>query len=399
MREDAISITDICALTVYGLINTLFVYKYAARITSHPWITSLLYLALLSLLALLLYRKTELRLSPATENLVYFCMIVLFAVALSLVMSHFDPQKIRVGRYPALQDWISRLFDSEFPYNSHTRPSGFPFLFVMAMPFYLLGDVGFFQVFTFLIFAGLVYFRHGEQTTNRLRCILLLVFAPVFLYEVVVRSELFSNMIMVILYLAILEMVGRKMSLIALISLGLAGGLLLSTRGIVLLVYILVLGYFLKRKVVPHGLFFLSVFAGFLVSLAPFLIWDWSQFIELGPFFRQLSLLPISLLALSIASCIYCALRIGSLRKIYSAVSFILFAVVLVAFIIKVLDYGWHQAVLGDGFDISYFAFAVPFLLISLNFRQRETISRERMFAVRSDRVPDVRRENSASGR
>jgi hypothetical protein len=266
------------------------------------------------------------------------------------------------------------------------------------MPFYLLGDVGFFQVFTFLIFAGLVYFRHGEQTTNRLRCILLLVFAPVFLYEVVVRSELFSNMIMVMLYLAILEMVGRKMSLIALISLGLAGGLLLSTRGIVLLVYILVLGYFLKRKVVTHGLFFLSVFAGFLVSLAPFLIWDWSQFIELGPFSRQLSLLPIWLLALSIGSCIYCALRIGSLRKIYSAVSFFLFAVVLVAFIIKGLDYGWHQAVLGDGFDISYFAFAVPFLLISLNFRQRETLPTERMFTAGSGRVQNIQSESSTSG-
>jgi hypothetical protein len=399
MREDAISITDICALTVYGLINTLFVYKYAARITSHPWITSLLYLALLGLLALLLYRKTELRLSPATENLVYFCMIVLFAVALSLVMSHFDPQKIRVGRYPALQDWISRLFDSEFPYNSHTRPSGFPFLFVMAMPFYLLGDVGFFQVFTFPIFAGLVYFKHGEQTTNRLRCILLLVFAPVFLYEVVVRSELFSNMIMVMLYLAILEMVGRKMSLIALICLGLVGGLLLSTRGIVLLVYILVLGYFLKRKVVPHGLFFLSVFAGFFVSLAPFLIWDWSQFIELGPFSRQLSLLPFWLLALFVVSCIYCVLRIGSLRKVYSAVSFFLFAVVLVAFIIKVLDYGWHQAVLGDGFDISYFAFAVPFLLISLDFRGKQDASPAGVFAVHPGGVPDIQRGNSTSGR
>lgn len=398
MRENAVSITDACALTLYGLINTLFVYKYAARITSQSWAISLLYLVMLGLMVWILYRKTESRLSPATENLIYFFTIVLLAVALSLVMSHFEPQKIRVGRYPALQDWISRLFDSEFPYDSHTRPSGFPFLFVMAMPFYLLGDLGFLQIFSFLIFGGLVYLRYPEQPMNRFRCIFLLISAPVFLYEVMVRSELFSNMVVVMLYLAVLEMVGRKMSLFASILLGLAGGLLLSTRGIVLLIYVLVLGYLLRKKVVTHGLFFLSIFAGFVVSLLPFLIWDWRQFMDSGPLSKQLSFLPIWLLALCIACCIYCALRIESLRKIYTAVSFILFAVVLAAFSTSVLDLGWHQSVLGDGFDISYFAFALPFLLISLNFRQGETLPAEPMFAAGPDRVPDVQRENSAFG-
>ncbi|UCB52865.1 MAG: hypothetical protein JSV10_01880 [Candidatus Zixiibacteriota bacterium] len=381
MRENAVSITDVCALTLYGLINALFVYKYAARITAHPWVTSSLYLVLLGLLVLLLYRKAELRLSPGAQNLIYFLVIVLFAFALTLVMSHFDPQKIRVGRYPALQDWISRLFDSEFPYNVHTRPSGFPFLFVMAMPFYLLGDLGFFQIFSFLIFAGLVYFRYREQTANRFRCIFLLMSAPVFLYEVMVRSELFSNMVMVMLYLAILEMVGRRMSLVALISLGLVGGLLLSTRGIALLIYVLVLGYFLKTKVVTHGMFFASICAGFLVSLLPFLIWDWAQFMKLGPLSKQLSFLPIWLLALSVVSSVYCALKIESLRRVYSAVSFTLFAVVLVAFSTSVLDLGWHQSVLGDGFDISYFAFAIPFLIVSLDFRGKEDASPVGVFA------------------
>ena len=382
MRENAISITDVCALTLYGLINTLFVYKYTARMTSQSWATSLFYLVLLGLLVLSLYRNAELRLSPATQNLVYFSLIVFLAVALTLVMSHFDPQKIRVGRSPALQDWITRLLNSEFPFDSHTRPSGFPFLFVMAMPFYLLGDLGFLQIFSFLIFAVLVYLRHGEQAAHRFRCIILLISAPVFLYEVMVRSELFSNMVVVMLYLAVLEMVGRKMSFIALVSLGLVGGLLLSTRGIVLLIYVLVLGYFLKRRVVTHGLFFVSICAGFLVSLLPFLIWDWSQFMDSGPFSKQLSFLPIWLLALSIGCCVFCALKIGSLRKVYSAVSFTLFAVVLVAFVTKVLDYGWHEAVFGDGFDISYFAFAVPFLLISLDFRGKEDASPVGVFAI-----------------
>ena len=188
------------------------------------------------------------------------------------------------------------------------------------------------------------------------------------------------------------------MSLSASIFLGLVGGLLLSTRGIVLLIYILVLGYLFRKKVVTQGLFYLSVLAGFLVSLLPFVIWDWKQFMSLGPFSKQLSFLPVWLLALSIIVCAYLALKIGSLRGVYFAVSLTLFTVVLAAFLGSILDHGWHQSVLKDGFDISYFAFAVPFLLISLNFRKREILPSKRMFAAGSNCAPAVQEENPALG-
>jgi hypothetical protein len=384
MNQNRISIIDISSLAIYGLINALFVYKYTARITSHPWATSLLYLVLLGLLVLLLYhRKTEFKLSPPTEDLIYFCMIVLFSVALALVMSHFDPNKIRVGRYPALHDWISRFLNSEFPYASHTRPSGFPFLFVMAMPFYFLGDLGFFQIFSFLTFAVLIHLRHRPRGTNEFRCILLLMAAPIFLYEIVVRSDLFSNMVMVMLYLAVVETVSGGASRVGLISLGIIGGLLLSTRGIVLLIYIPVFGYFIRRQVVRDGWFFLSVLVGFSLSLAPFAIWDWAQFVNSGPFSIQLSALPPWVVVLSIVSSVLCALKIGSLKDVYSSVALILFGVTCVAFILSVLDYGWYQAVLEDLFDVSYFCFALPFLLISLDLREKEIAPPNAMFAVR----------------
>jgi len=145
MKEDDTSITDICALAIYALINALFVYKYTARITSQPVATTLLYLILVSLFILLLFKQTEIRLSLKTQNLIYVSMIGLLAILFTFLMFQFDPEKIRVGRYPAMHDWITRFFDSEFPYAAPTNPSGFPFLFVMAMPFYLLGDLGFFK--------------------------------------------------------------------------------------------------------------------------------------------------------------------------------------------------------------------------------------------------------------
>jgi len=383
MEVNNISIAEIFALAVYGLINALFVYKYAARITSVPWATCLLYLITVTLLILFLYRKTAFQLSLKSQNLLYLSMIALLAILLTFLMFNFDPQKIRVGRYPAMYDWITKFFNSEFPYASHTKPSGFPFLFVMAMPFYFLGDLGFFQIFSFLIFAVLVHLRHDEKSINGFRLILLLVTSPIFLYEIVVRSDLISNMVMVMLYLAILEVLSRRSNCVTLFLLGIIGGLLLSTRGIVLLIYIPVCGYLFRRQIIRAGLFFLSMFVGLSLSLVPFLIWNPIDFINFGPFSVQLSYIPNWLLILSIASSIWCALTIRSLKRIYSSVWFILFGVTCAAFVIAMLDYGWYRTVLGDGFDISYFCFALPFLLISLDFPEKGTGSPDCLFAVR----------------
>ena len=382
MKENGTSITDICALAIYGLINAVFVYKYTARITSQPWAMSLLYLIIASLFVLLLFRRNEFKPCLKTQNVIYFSMIAFLAILFTFLMFHFDPQKIRVGRYPAMYDWITRFFNSEFPYASHTKPSGFPFLFVMAMPFYFLGDLGFFQIFSFLTFAVLVHLRHRQKSINRFRLIFLLVASPIFLYEIVVRSDLISNMVMVMLYLAIFEVFSRRVGHIALYFLGIIGGLLLSTRGIVLLIYIPVFGYFFRRQIISPGLFPLSIFVGFFLPLVPFLIWDWTRFISFGPLSIQLSQIPDWLLILSIASCLYCGLTIRSLKRIYSSVSFILFGVTCVAFVITVFDYGWYQSVLRDGFDISYFCFALPFLLISFDFPEKGTTLPDSVFAV-----------------
>jgi hypothetical protein len=263
----------------------------------------------------------------------------------------------------------------------------------MAMPFYFLGDLGFFQIFSFLIFAVLVHLRYRQRSINRFRCIFLLITAPIFLYEIAVRSDLIGNMVMVILYLAIFEILSQKAGSVALFFLGIIGGLLLSTRGIVLLIYIAFFGYFFsarggsafggRRQIINQGLFFLSILIGFFLSLLPFLIWDWRSFIYFGPFSIQLAHVPYWLLILAIASSIYCALTIRSLKRIYSSLAFILFSVIGASFLLTVFDYGWQEAVFGGGFDISYFCFALPFLLISLDFSEEGKTFPDSVFTVR----------------
>lgn len=175
MKENRPSITDTCALLVYELINTLFVYKYTSRITLHPWVTSLVYFIIVNLFIILLLKNYNFRLSLKMQNMIYSSVIAVSAILLTFLMFHFDPQRIRVGRYPAMHDWITRLFNCEFPYASRVKPSGFPLLFVMAMPFYLMGDLGFFQIFSFIVFSVFVYLRHRQKSRNRFRLIFLLI--------------------------------------------------------------------------------------------------------------------------------------------------------------------------------------------------------------------------------
>jgi hypothetical protein len=249
------------------------------------------------------------------------------------------------------------------------------------MPFYFLGDLGYFQIFSFSVLGIFIHLRYGLGSTNRFRCIFLLMAAPMFLYEVVVRSDLFSNMIMVMLYLVMVEIVGVRANRVGLILFGLIGGLLLSTRGIVLLIYIPFFGYLFRRKIIRDGLFYLSMLLGFFLSLTPFLVWDWTKFINFGPFSIQLSHIPHWALILAILGSLCCALFVGSLRRIYSSVGFILFGVTFMVFIVSVFDLGWYQAVLGDRFDISYFCFALPFILISLDFSEKRISRFDGMFA------------------
>jgi hypothetical protein len=370
------------AFLVYGMINSIFVYKYSSRLISLPWAITFIYLAGATLLFFVSLKEIKLNISKRRQNALFIFLVAAAALCLTLLMFRFDPATIRVGRYPAMHDWLSRLFDSEFPYNSDTRPSGFPFLFVVAMPFYFLGDLGLLQVFGFLVFAGLVYLRFRNGGTAKIRCILLLIATPVFVYEIVVRSELFSNMVLVLLYFAVFERLRTRAETFIPVLLGLAGGLILSTRGIVIIPYLVFFSYLLKKKSIKYNLTLgVSIIGGFLLTLVPFICWNRDYFIHYGPFAIQSSYIPGWLLAAVVIVTCWLGLSAKSLRAVYSAISFLLAGIVAVVFFMAVIRVGWHAAVIESRFDISYFCFTIPFLLISLKFNQRDNLDPDCFFS------------------
>lgn len=364
-------IPELFAVVIYIFCNSLFVYKYISRITFYPSIALALYISCISLFIALLCGIIDFKISPGSWNVLYLVITIVSVICLTIMMLQFDPSTIRVGRYPAVQDWLSRLLRGEFPYSSETNPSGFPFLFVLVLPFYLLGDSGLFQIFAFIVFSVLLYVRYKGQDFNSLPSLSLLLISPMFLYEIVVRSELFSNMVIVILFLTIFYAFKRKNDLVFLIIFGIVGGLLLSTRGIVLLIYIIFFGYYFRKQKPVHAVAFtVSAAAGFLITLIPFIIWDKHYFLNYGPFAVQMSYITPWMLIFAVALSILCALTITSEKTLYFAAACTLFCVVSLPFLLMIRNIGLQSALIDSGFDISYFAFVLPFLLFSLDYNK-----------------------------
>lgn len=374
-RENRLSISSLSLLIIYLFINTLFVFKYAPDFSLNSIISLTAYLLAALILIIAVFRDYEFSTEKRRQGIIYLILAAIATIFLAVLMFQFNPDNIEVGRYPALHDWITRLLDGQFPYSSSRNPSGFPMLFILALPFYLLGDLGFFQILSFVLFALFIYYRFSDKVPDAFRIILLLVASPIFGYEIVVRSELFSNMIIIIVYLAVLERLLRNKSFSATIALGIIGGLLLSTRGIVLLIYIVFFGYLFRYRKIRYSLFIASMLAGFILTLAPFMIWNWGYFISSGPFSIQLSYIPGWLLVLAILSSVACAVTARSWKRTYTSISFILFGVVFVTFIFSALKIGLSASVIHDRFDISYFSFSLPFLLLSLNFPKKRMSS------------------------
>jgi len=366
MRKIAKS--EIVILVIFQVINILFVYKYSTRFLQNSSIWVLFYLIFLNLFLILLYQDFGFVTSGKVNNAIFLLTAILIALGTVLLMRQFDPSRIRVGRFPALHDWITRLLDGDYPYVSPTSPSGFPFLFLLATPFYLLADLGFMQIFALLLYALLLHRKHDSCNTIPLRTLLLLISAPVFLYEVVTRSDLFSNMVFVLFYLSMCETRLRNARTKWLVLAGIAGGLLLATRGIVLLVYVLYFGYMFKDCLSRGSVFLVGVVVGFCAIVLPFALWNWQYFMDYGPLAIQTSYLPIWLSLIAVVSCLYFAAQVKSITGTYRAAGFMLFVVVFLAFAISLMDKGWTASIHDDGFDISYFCFALPFLLLTIDY-------------------------------
>lgn len=91
----------------------------------------------------------------------FYIITSLFFTLTIFINNSVDGELLHVDRWSAMHVGIEALLNGEYPYTAvdHLggRTSNLPALLFLGIPFYLLGDVGYLQSFTFLGFAFIIF--------------------------------------------------------------------------------------------------------------------------------------------------------------------------------------------------------------------------------------------------
>jgi hypothetical protein len=358
---------NISSLIIILFVNSLFFFKYSVIYVAYPFLLTGLYLLFITLIIL--------RIAKSSNNLIKNKIIIKSAAflipAVTLIYIIIFPAFGEIGRQPAINDWLSRLINGHFPYISPNIPSSYPALFFFSFPFYIIGNTGLLEFLGVVLFFYLIYYTVKKDNTSLAPLIKTLTFllSIVVLYEIVTRSELFFNMMLVALVVYICEkhLDVKKINTRFILSAVLTG-MVLSTRSVTALLFLIYFIFRFKyeiRNLIIYGIISVMVFLSFLL---PFYIWDAELFIKSGPFAVQsnASNLSFIFILLIFLTGLYSGWIISNVREFFFSGGLILFAAALISFLMRVTEIGINVALINDGYDIAYFILCVPLLILSI---------------------------------
>lgn len=359
-------------LIVIIVINSLLVAKYSARLTVLWPLSVAAYGAVVWLAA----HRAPLWLASleARGRAGFAVLAALLLAGYALLLWRIDPMTLNVDRFSAVTAFCDHLLRGEFPYAARThlgnQVSGFPGLFLLMLPLHLLGHAGWFNLAVFVLFVRELYRLPGSFAV-RMTVLLLAGTAPAVVWETAARSELFANLVLALIFCRWLwENRGGSSTGKGILA-GALAALLLCTRGIVLLPLTVSGIAFLRQKPVRDWILpGIALAVTLVLLLLPFQLWDPAQFAANDPFAKQGRYIPLPLALLAWMGAVVIGYRTQTRHAAMVWTGVLLFATVLLVFAIEATGMGLRKAIFGSGFDITYFIFGMPFMLVAL-YRDR----------------------------
>lgn len=362
---------------LFIVVNVVFVAKYSARISEYAALyatlfAAIFYYALLRWVIPYIY-NSKFKISKF-KILSAFCLLVFGGMV--TVQYAIDPYELQVDRWSALHFPIQNLLSGIYPYTANTHLGGnaspFPVWQVLHIPFYIMGNVGLSFFAAAALFLWSCWKAQGRE--RALVAGLLLCSSVAVWYEVTVRSDLITNML---LLAAIINFVFHRMSQQWVEDnrwwISCAVGLLACTRIIVLIpITILLLPYFIKmpwRRQVAVALLTAFVFA---LTFVPFALWDWQEFFyfQNNPWALQTRQGNVLDFCLFVPLAIFLAMNHKAVLAQYCRNSaLMLFLFVSVTFVHNMYQSeNWN--LFSSAYDITYLSTALPFCLLAIGERR-----------------------------
>ncbi|MEQ6123153.1 hypothetical protein AAON49_02995 [Pseudotenacibaculum sp. MALMAid0570] len=302
-------------------------------------------------------------------RLLFFSIGFLAFLVFLMLNLYIDESSLNVLRYKGMNTTISHVLSGEYPYTTFLDGKGdttsnLPGLFYLGMPFYLLGDVGYLQVFVFMLILLFLY-KLEISNYRKIGVLCLLLMCPAFLWEVFVKSDLMSNVFLLSFFMYWWSKKNEENYFEKPVLLAFLIALFLLTRLIVVMPLIIMFFMPFMKAQMKNKLIFIIALVSFifLISL-PVLITipSWEIFLQYNPLNNQTGEAPWFLSAFFLTLSFLLSKRFNAPNKIFFVLSLLVFSLVLVRFLLNGFEEGFYRNIFLNLFDISYFGLTIPFL-------------------------------------
>ena len=353
--------------SVLLFINGLFCVKYFERFTNlYPLVTLLLLCIQVGVLYFSFYDKCTLK----QQKIIMYLLLILAVIGSFFVFRKIHISSLNVDRWSVIYSFWEAFFNGDYPYfaKSHMNnpPGPMPIYFVIALPFYLINEIGWMPLVA--VFIGVIFINKlVKNPTSQLVFILFMFTFMGFYWELLSRSTILLNSFLVLIVLLYSEKSIARQNYSFYLS-ALLTGVILSTRMVFIMPFLsLGIMTLLSKKVsFPRLLSWtaLALFA-FALTFLPFYIGFQESFFVMNPFKVQSGfLLPSIYNYLFIFISIVLSLFFYNQLSLLLLSGYSLFISIFIYFVYHLMHSGLQGAYFQSGADISYFLFCVPFLLM-----------------------------------
>lgn len=182
---------------IYFTVNLLFLIKYGMR---QDKIDVSILIGVFVLFHILIYKSDQFLNDKLKITKTFLYLFLGTVVLIFIFLCHLidSPYKVNIDRWQTieycLKDWLNGDFFYDKPNFIGQMPSYLPGQLLVAVGFYLVGNVGYLQVAAFILFVVAVFSFFSNNNIRFIACFLLVVSLS-FVYEVVCKSDFISSFI------------------------------------------------------------------------------------------------------------------------------------------------------------------------------------------------------------
>lgn len=352
---------------MYVIINLLFIIKYGLKQDVIP-IYILILLFCLSQIFIFKGYDYFAKMIKINNKIVY---IVIFLSAVFYVfLSHIikDPYDLKIDRWQTIEYSLDYWIHGKYIYDTTNFmgnvSSYLPGQLVFLIGFYVLGNVGYIQVASLLLFCFVILWAF-KNNTIRLYGIGLLTISLSFLYEAICKSDFISSFIIVSVFIVYWHKKFEKKYFEKSLLLGFIVGVLCLTRSVVVIPLILfLLKPFLEAGLKQKVKFMTSFSLTVSILLASILLpaENFEYILKHNPLKMQGQSNIFVVLFFILLSIVF-SFYVKNIKQVFFLSAIIIFCL-MNAYIIEYIVNGYDYNFL----NITYFAAALPFSIIGYCF-------------------------------